>query len=69
MRHDFFPGRLVAGVVLLVTAVVYFGDAGEAWTAPWWVAVPLVCGGLVLALLVGAVTQLFRVRGRRRSSD
>ena len=31
MRSEFHPGRLVAGLVLMTTAVVYFGDAGGAW--------------------------------------
>ncbi|MEU6847967.1 hypothetical protein ABZ930_39540 [Streptomyces sp. NPDC046716] len=65
VRHEFRPGRLLAGVVLMVTGVVYFGDAGGAWDTPWFVAIPLVVGGLCLAGAVGTVTHEVR---RRRSS-
>ncbi|MER5948823.1 hypothetical protein ABT127_22500 [Streptomyces sp. NPDC001904] len=68
MRHEFGPGRLVAGVVLVVTAVVYFGDAGGAWAAPWFVAIPLVVGGLFLAGAVGTVTHAVRRRRARGST-
>ncbi|MFI6873207.1 hypothetical protein ACIBL6_07205 [Streptomyces sp. NPDC050400] len=66
MRHDFSPGRLLAGLVLMLTAVVYFGDAGGAWETPWFVVIPLVCGGLGLAGAVGTVTH--SIRARRRDS-
>ncbi|MEV5608268.1 hypothetical protein [Streptomyces sp. NPDC052225] len=65
MRHDFSPGRLIAGLVLMLTAVVYFGDAGGAWETPWFVVVPLVGGGLIVAGVVGAVTGAVRARRRR----
>ncbi|MFI1162302.1 hypothetical protein ACH4UM_01515 [Streptomyces sp. NPDC020801] len=64
LRHEFQPGRLVAGVVLAVAGVVYAGDAGGAWQTPWFVAVPLVVGGLCLA---GAVAVLNRAVRRRRA--
>ncbi|NEB80447.1 hypothetical protein G3I40_35340 [Streptomyces sp. SID14478] len=64
MRHDFFPGRLVAGLALMVAAVVYFGDAGGAWDTPWFVVIPLVCGGLCLAGAVGTVARAVRVKRR-----
>lgn len=62
MRREFSPGRFVAGLVLVVTAVVYFGDAGGVWEAPWFVGIPLVCGGLGVAGAVGTVTQIVRLR-------
>ncbi|MGW0684742.1 hypothetical protein ACWD2L_15360 [Streptomyces sp. NPDC002754] len=58
MRREFHPGRLVAGLVLMVTAVVYFGDAGGAWDAPWFVGIPLVGGGLCVAAVVGTARRL-----------
>ncbi|WP_338697158.1 hypothetical protein V2W30_15845 [Streptomyces sp. Q6] len=65
MRHEFSPGRLVAGLFLLLTAIVYLGDAGGAWDTPWFVVIPLVCGGLGLAGAVGTVTRAVRTRRRR----
>lgn len=65
LRHDVQPGKLVAGFFLTVTAVVYAGDAGGAWEAPWFVAIPLVIGGLCLA---GATAFLTHAIRRRRSS-
>ncbi|MFZ3559351.1 MULTISPECIES: hypothetical protein [unclassified Streptomyces] len=64
MRSEFHPGRLVAGLVLMATAVVYLGDAGGAWDAPWFAGIPLVVGGLCLAAVVGMVRRLVtRPRG------
>lgn len=67
MRHDFSPGRLVAGLALLTTAVIYFGDAGGAWTTPWFVAIPVVCGGLGVAGAVGTVTRAVRRKSTKSS--
>lgn len=65
LRHEFRPGKLVAGLFLTAAGVVYLGDAGGAWEAPWFVAIPLVVGGLCIA---GAVASLdHEIRGRRRS--
>jgi hypothetical protein len=64
VRHDFSPGRLIAGLALIVAAVVYFGDAGGAWDTPWFVVIPLVCGGLFLAGAAGTLTRAIRLRHR-----
>ncbi|MGW0840316.1 hypothetical protein ACWD26_09150 [Streptomyces sp. NPDC002787] len=65
LRHDFRPGKLVAGLFLTATGVVYLGDAGDAWHTPWFVVIPLIVGGLCLA---GAVAFLnHSIRGRRAS--
>ncbi|MEU9552203.1 hypothetical protein AB0D88_24615 [Streptomyces werraensis] len=64
LRHEFQPGRLIAGTALVAAAVIYGGDAGGAWETPWFVMVPLVVGGLCLAGAVGAVTGQVRRRGR-----
>ncbi|MFJ9035447.1 hypothetical protein ACIRF8_02470 [Streptomyces sp. NPDC102406] len=69
MRHDFSPGRLIAGLALMATAIVYFGDAGGAWDTPWFVVFPLVCGGLGLAGAVGTVTRVVRLRRRRPACE
>ncbi|MGW4021375.1 hypothetical protein [Streptomyces sp. NPDC005009] len=64
-RHEFQPGRLVAGVFLVLAAVVYAGDAGGAWDTPWFVVIPVVTGGLCLAGAVGSLTALVRRRRGR----
>ncbi|SDC73415.1 hypothetical protein [Streptomyces prasinopilosus] len=66
LRHEFQPGRLIAGLFLILAAVLYTGDATGAWEAPWFVMVPVVAGGLCLAGSVAAVTGLIR---RHRRSD
>ncbi|MGW1727136.1 hypothetical protein ACWCQK_29975 [Streptomyces sp. NPDC002306] len=63
LRHEFQPGRLVAGVCLIVAGVLYAGDAGGLWDTPWFVLVPLVLGGHCLAGAVGILAR--GVRGRR----
>ncbi|MEV0177887.1 hypothetical protein AB0I54_01075 [Streptomyces sp. NPDC050625] len=62
LRHEFQPGRLVAGLFLTVTGVAYAGDAGGLWETPWFAAVPLVVGGLALAGAAAALTRLIRGR-------
>ncbi|MDO0926151.1 hypothetical protein QQY24_12210 [Streptomyces sp. TG1A-8] len=62
LRHEFQPGKLVAGLFLTVTGAVYAGDAGGLWETPWFVAVPLVVGGLCLAGAAAVVTRDVRRR-------
>ncbi|GGY02971.1 hypothetical protein [Streptomyces djakartensis] len=62
LRHELQPGKLVAGAVLTLAGVLYAGDAGGAWETPWFVAIPLVTGGLCLAGAVAFVTGLIRRR-------
>ncbi|MFC5954411.1 hypothetical protein ACFP51_07895 [Streptomyces pratens] len=66
LRHEFQPGRLIAGLFLILAAVLYAGDAGGAWETPWFVVIPVVTGGLCLAGSVSAVTGLIR---RHKRSD
>ncbi|MFE5187211.1 hypothetical protein [Streptomyces sp. NPDC056628] len=63
-RHEFQPGRLVAGTFLSAAGVVFVGDAAGAWEAPWFAVIPLVVGGLFLA---GAVGLLARATRRHRT--
>ncbi|QFQ99875.1 hypothetical protein F9278_31140 [Streptomyces phaeolivaceus] len=60
LRHEFRPGKLVAGLVLTAAGVVYLGDAGDAWETPWFVVIPLVVGGLCLAGAVGFLDHAIR---------
>ncbi|GGW43623.1 hypothetical protein [Streptomyces xantholiticus] len=63
--HGFRPARMIAGLCVLATALLYGGDAGGAWHTPWWVAFPLVFGGLLVA---GAVAALHYGIRRRRAA-
>ncbi|MFJ3233354.1 hypothetical protein [Streptomyces sp. NPDC086787] len=65
LRHEFQPGRLVAGLFLTATGGAFAGDALGAWDTPWFAVVPLVAGGLFLAVATGVLVR--RVRGRRQS--
>ncbi|MGV9989702.1 hypothetical protein [Streptomyces sp. NPDC003374] len=65
LRHEFQPGRLVAGIVLTGAGVLYAGDAAGTWQVPWFAAIPLVVGGLCLA---GAVGLLGRAVRRHRTA-
>ncbi|MFC9909014.1 hypothetical protein [Streptomyces sp. NPDC059862] len=66
LRHEFQPGRLVAGFFVTVAGVIYAGDAGDAWETPWFVVIPVVVGGLCLAGIAGMAGRAIR---RRRGTD
>ncbi|MEU9185189.1 hypothetical protein AB0D14_11605 [Streptomyces sp. NPDC048484] len=66
LRHEFQPGRLVAGFFIALTGVIYAGDAGGLWETPWFAVIPLVTGGLCLAAVTGGLAQGIRRRRRRR---
>ncbi|MFR0357756.1 hypothetical protein [Streptomyces sediminimaris] len=70
LRHEFQPGRLVAGFFLAVAGLVYAGDAGGLWETPWFAVIPMVVGGLCLAGAVGVVGRTVRRRrGRTGRTD
>jgi drug/metabolite transporter (DMT)-like permease len=62
LRHEFQPGRLVAGAFLTLVGIIYAGDAGGAWETPWFAGIPVVIGGLFLAGAVATVTRIVRKR-------
>lgn len=66
-RHEFQPGRLVAGVVVTAAGVVYAGDARGAWETPWFAVLPLMVGGLCLAAVAGMVGRGLRRRATVRA--
>ncbi|MEU2394761.1 hypothetical protein [Streptomyces sp. NPDC007369] len=68
-RHEFQPGRLLAGLILTAAGVLYLLDATGEADAPWLLVVPMAVGGLVLASLVGMVTYAVRRDRRDRSED
>ncbi|MFJ8536236.1 hypothetical protein [Streptomyces sp. NPDC093591] len=64
LRHEFQPGRLVAGTFLTLAGIIYAGDAGDAWETPWFVVIPLVVGGLCLSGATAVLTRAIRKRHR-----
>lgn len=60
LRHEFRPGKLVAGLFLTLAGITYAGDAGGAWDTPWFAVIPLVVGGLCLAGVVGLLARTVR---------
>ncbi|MFE7186384.1 hypothetical protein [Streptomyces erythrochromogenes] len=65
-RHEFQPGRLIAGLVLLLSGVLYLVETTGETDVPWYAVIPLTAGGLTLAALVGLVTYAVR-RDRREA--
>jgi len=66
LRHEFRPGKLIAGFFLALAGIIYAGDAGDAWETPWFAIIPVVTAGLCLAGAVGLLTR--SVRRRRRTA-
>ncbi|MER5888391.1 hypothetical protein ABT160_31605 [Streptomyces sp. NPDC001941] len=64
LRHEFRPGRLIAGLTALGIAAAFAGDAAGEWDTPWFVVVPVLTGGLVLA---GTATWIAYGMRRRRA--
>ncbi|EKX63815.1 hypothetical protein Sipo8835_33455 [Streptomyces ipomoeae] len=65
LRHEFKPGKLVAGAFLTFAGALYLGDARGAWETPWFVVIPLVIAGLCLAGVVAFLNHA--IRGHRAS--
>ncbi|MEU6082194.1 hypothetical protein [Streptomyces sp. NPDC047108] len=65
-RHEFEPGKLVAGLALLAGGVIFALDAAGAWSVPAWVLIPVVVGGLSLAGATGVVRSAVRRGADRR---
>ncbi|MEV7174769.1 hypothetical protein AB0O18_34380 [Streptomyces sp. NPDC093224] len=68
-RHEFQPGRLIAGLVLLLAGVLYLLDTTGETDVPWYAVVPITVGGLSLAALVGLVTYAVRRDRRDRIAE
>ncbi|MEU6816510.1 hypothetical protein [Streptomyces sp. NPDC046860] len=62
LRHEFQPGRLVGGISLTAAGGLYLGDLRGLWDIPWFTAIPLAVGGLILAGVTTAVTRAARRR-------
>lgn len=68
LLHEFRPGRLVVGVAALGLAAAYGGDLAGWWSVAWWLAIPVMCGGLGVAGLVTWVAYGIRRRSARSRS-
>ncbi|MET9569316.1 hypothetical protein ACFYNW_13775 [Streptomyces virginiae] len=68
-RHEFQPGRLIAGLVLLLAGVLYLVETTGGADMPWYAVIPMTAGGLTLAALVGLVTYAVRRDRRDRISE
>ncbi|MEU0741002.1 hypothetical protein [Streptomyces sp. NPDC006134] len=69
LRHEFQPGRLIAGVFLVLAGVIHAGDAGGLWQTPWFAPLPVIVGGLCLAGATAALTRNRRRRAARAGTD
>ncbi|MFD3327682.1 hypothetical protein [Streptomyces sp. NPDC058701] len=67
-RHEFQPGRLLAGLVLIAAGVLHLLDATGRADLPWFLVIPMAAGGLSVAALVGMVTYAVRRDRRERIS-
>ncbi|MCH0542249.1 hypothetical protein I3F58_22390 [Streptomyces sp. MUM 203J] len=67
-RHEFRPGRLLAGATALAVAVVYAADAAGDPNVPWFAAFPILVGGLTLAAIASFVSYRVRLRRRRAAN-
>ncbi|MEV6952835.1 hypothetical protein [Streptomyces sp. NPDC051183] len=68
-RHEFQPGRLIAGLVLIAAGVLYLLDAAGEADLPWFSVLPMALGGLSFAAVVGMVTYAVRRDRRERISE
>ncbi|MFE9930074.1 hypothetical protein [Streptomyces sp. NPDC005533] len=68
-RHEFQPGRLLAGLVLIAAGVLYLLDATGEADLPWFLVIPMTLGGLAFAALVGMVTYAVRRDRRDRITE
>lgn len=67
-RQPFEPGRLLGGLVLLLTATLYALDATGHLRARPMALLPLVPAGLLVAAVVGGLWHMFRRYRRRRAT-
>ncbi|MEH6377615.1 hypothetical protein V7793_25250 [Streptomyces sp. KLMMK] len=65
-RHDFEPGKLVVGLVLLGCAVAYLGAARGDLHFPSYVLLPVLGAGFCLAGVVSSVAFTLR---RKKDTD
>lgn len=67
-RHDFEPGKLVVGLVLLGGCAAYLAAAHGSWHFPAYALLPVLAAGFCLAGLVSFLAFVVR-RARARGTD
>lgn len=67
--HEFKPGKLISGLVVLGTAAAYTADATGAWQLPAYIALPVLFFGLLLAGATSWVTYSVRRRRAARAAS
>lgn len=67
-RHDFEPGKLVVGLVLLGGCLAYLAAAGGRWDFPSYLLLPVMVAGFCVAGAVSALAFAVR-RHRSRATD
>ncbi|WP_431034157.1 hypothetical protein ACQYWQ_11045 [Streptomyces sp. P6-2-1] len=67
MRTEFRPARLVLGLSFLLAAALYLTGLAGGADIPWWTALPLAAGALVLAAFAGLLGYGVRSARRRRA--
>ncbi|GAA0484292.1 hypothetical protein ABZ951_29155 [Streptomyces sp. NPDC046215] len=67
-RHEFEPGKLVVGLVLLACGGAYLAAAHGSWHFPAFVLLPVLGAGFCVAGLVSSLALVVR-RHRARGGD
>ncbi|GHC58939.1 hypothetical protein [Streptomyces cinnamoneus] len=67
-RHEFDPGRLVLGLVMLGGCLAYLAAARGWWHFPSYVLLPVMVAGLCAAGVVSFLAYVLR-RRRGRAAD
>ncbi|MFI1970414.1 hypothetical protein [Streptomyces cinnamoneus] len=67
-RHDFDPGKLVLGLVLLGGCAAYLAAAAGWWHFPSYAVLPALAAGFCLAGVASALAYAVR-RRRSRGPD
>lgn len=65
-RHDFEPGRLIVGLVMLGGGPAYLLEATGRWHFPAYALLPALVGGLCLGGAVPSIRYLMYKHGGRR---
>ncbi|GHG65580.1 hypothetical protein [Streptomyces griseocarneus] len=67
-RHDFEPGKVVVGLVLIGGCLAYLAAAGGWWHFPSYLLLPVMAVGFCVAGTVSSLVFAVR-RHRARGTD